>query len=244
MRIILAQSTQEAVEVVADMALERISSYPKSVIGLATGKTMGPVYAQIVKDAVKKKTFFDKAFFFMLDEYLGLKDEDPASFKSYIKTRLIKPLNLDESQFAFPPVHLASNGSAGDHYERLIKEAGGIDLQLLGIGINGHIGFNEPGSLKESRTRIVELTPETKEANQGQFESGVMPEKALSMGIGSILDAKHLVLLATGKSKAEAIKYLLNHHDDQLCPATFLKSHPYFTLVLDPDAASKISLNI
>ncbi len=244
MRVILGQSTKEAVEVVTSMVLERIISHPTSVIGLATGKTMEPVYAEIVKDALKAKTFFDKAFFFMLDEYVGLKDDHPSSFKTYIKTKLIDPLKLHESQFAFPPVHLVSSGSAGEHYEQLIKEAGGIDLQLLGIGINGHIGFNEPGSLKESRTRIVELTPETKEANKRHFGEGLMPDKALSMGIGSILDAKHLVLLATGKSKADAIKYVLNHHDDPSCPATFLKSHPYFTLVLDPDAASKISLKI
>jgi glucosamine-6-phosphate deaminase len=232
------------VEVVASMVLERISSYPSSVIGLATGRTMEPVYAQIVGQAQKEKTAFDKAFFFMLDEYLGLKEEHPSSFKSYIKSRLINPLGLHESQFAFPPVHLVSQGSAGEHYEHLIQEAGGIDLQLLGIGVNGHIGFNEPGSSKDSKTRLVELTSETKEANRSHFGEGLMPDKALSMGIGSILEAKHLVLLATGKSKADAIKYVLNHHDDPSCPATFLKLHPYFTLVLDPEAASKISLNI
>jgi len=96
----------------------------------------------------------------------------------------------------------------------------------------------------DSRTRIVDLTEETRESNKSHFAEGEMPTKALSMGIGSILDGKQLLLLATGKSKADAIKYLLNHHNDDSCPATFLKSHPYFTLVLDPEAASKISLNI
>ena len=242
MRIILAKSTQEAVDVVSSMVLEKLTSHPTSVIGLATGRTMEPVYAQLSAEALKAGAKLDRAFFFMLDEYLGINENHPSSFKSYIKTRLIEPLALHESQFAFPPVHLKAE--AGQHYETLIKEAGGIDLQLLGIGVNGHIGFNEPGSAVDSRTRMVELTEETKNSNKSHFGEGQMPTHALSMGIGSIMDGKELVLLATGKSKADAIKYVLNHHDDVNCPATFLKSHPRFTLVLDPDAASKISLKI
>ena len=130
-----------------------------------------------------------------------------------------------------------------DQYEDLLKKSGGIDIQLLGIGRNGHVGFNEPGSERFSRTRVVKLTAETIEANRDQF-SDIIPSEAISMGIGTILDSKNLLMLATGKTKAEAIKYLLNHHDDSGCPATFLKNHPHFTLVLDPDAASKINLNI
>lgn len=171
---------------------------------------------------------------------MGLPDGHVSSFKHYIKTHVLKPLGLKESQFAFPPAHI-ENGPA--HYENLIRESGGVDLQLLGIGRNGHVGFNEPGSEKESRTRIVKLTEETIEANKDEF-TDIIPHEALSMGIGTILDSKNLVMLATGKSKADAIKYLLNHHDDEKCPATFLKSHPHFTLVLDPEAASKINLNI
>ncbi|MBA2405458.1 MAG: glucosamine-6-phosphate deaminase [Bdellovibrionales bacterium] len=239
MRIILSKSTLEAVDVVTSIILDKITSHPTSVVGLATGRTMEPVYAEWVERAKRDSIKMDKAFFFLLDEYVGIDSNHPSSFKSYIKQRLILPLNLHESQFAFPPVHLD-----GEHYESLIKEAGGIDLQLLGLGINGHIGFNEPGSTLNSRTRIVELTTETKESNKSYFGAGEMPDKALSMGIGSIMDGKELLLLATGKSKADAIKYLLNHHDDESCPVTFLKSHPHFTLVLDPEAASKISLKI
>lgn len=244
MRIILAKSTQEAIDVVSSMVLEKLTSHPTSVIGLATGRTMEPVYAKLSAEALKAGAKLDCAFFFMLDEYLGIPENHPSSFKSYIKTRLIEPLSLHDSQFAFPPVHLVAEGKAGAHYETLIKEAGGIDLQLLGIGTNGHIGFNEPGSSADSRTREVELTEETKKSNQSHFGEGQMPNRALSMGIGSIMDGKELVLLATGKSKADAIKYVLNHHDDVNCPATFLKAHPRFILVLDPDAASKISLKI
>ena len=238
MRIIQCESKEMAIRTVAGMVIEKIESHPDAVIGLATGKTMEPVYAEIVKEVTSQN--LEKCFFFMLDEYMGLPDGHVSSFKHYIKTHVLKPLGLKESQFAFPPAHI-ENGP--DHYENLIRESGGVDLQLLGIGRNGHVGFNEPGSEKESRTRIVKLTEETIEANKDEF-TDIIPHEALSMGIGTILDSKNLVMLATGKSKADAIKYLLNHHDDEKCPATFLKSHPHFTLVLDPEAASKINLNI
>jgi glucosamine-6-phosphate deaminase len=239
MRIILSKSTEEAVDAVTTIVMDKITSYPNLVMGLATGRTMEPVYAEWVARAQKNSIKMDKAFFFMLDEYIGIDDNHPSSFKTYIKQRLMLPLKLEETQFAFPPIHLE-----GEAYERLIKEAGGIDLQLLGIGVNGHVGFNEPGSTLNSRTRVVDLTDETKNSNKSHFGVGLMPSKALSMGIGSIMDGKELLMLATGKSKADAIKYLMNHHDDESCPATFLKSHPHFTLVLDPEAASKISLKI
>lgn len=241
MRIIQCNSRQEAIETVASMVVEKIEGHPTAVIGLATGRTMEPVYASMVGLTQKSTARFNKCFFFMLDEYLGLPDGHPSSFKHYIRTNVIRPMGLHEDQFAFPPVHA---DEAGPHYEQSLKESGGVDLQLLGIGTNGHVGFNEPGSTKNSRTRKVKLTEETIAANREQFVDGTIPVEAMSMGIGTILEAKSLVMLATGKSKADAIKYLLNHHDDATCPATFLKDHRHFTLVLDPDAASKINLKI
>lgn len=241
MRIIQCETTEEAVRTVASMVLEKIESNPSSVIGLATGRTMEPVYASMVDQVRGAGPNLEKSFFFMLDEYKGLPDNHPSSFKYYIKKHVQEPLSLNESQFAFPP---ANHPEGGKKYEELIKESNGVDLQLLGIGRNGHVGFNEPGSQKNSRTRIVELTQETIEANRDQFVDQKIPTEALSMGIGTILESKSLVMLATGKSKADVIKYLLNHHDEKNCPATFLKGHPHFTLVLDPDAASKINLKI
>lgn len=241
MRIIQCDSTQEAVKTVASMLADKISSHPSSVIGLATGRTMEPVYSALVEMVKDSGINLEKAFFFMLDEYKGLPDNHPSTFKYYINKHVVGPLKLKETQIAFPPANLPEGAS---HYEESIKESNGVDLQLLGIGQNGHIGFNEPGSQKNSRTRIVELTQETIEANKDQFVDAIIPTEALSMGIGTILESKSLVMLATGKSKAEVVKYLLNHHDEKNCPATFLKSHPHFTLVLDPDAASKINLKI
>jgi glucosamine-6-phosphate deaminase len=239
-RIIQAPSTNEAIQTVATLILEKAISHPRSVLGLATGRTMIPVYAHLEKLQKIYENPFRECFFFMLDEYLGLPEDHPSSFKSYIKDHFVKPLGLKESQFAFPPANL----SGGDeHYENLIKESGGVDLQLLGLGLNGHVGFNEPGSLKSSRTRIIPLTEETLKANRDQFTDKI-PTHALSMGIGTILGSKELLMLVTGKAKSDVVKYILNHHDDPNCPATYLKSHPHFTLVLDPEAASKINLNI
>lgn len=244
MRIILSGSTQEAVNTVATMVLDRISSHPNSVIGLATGKTMEPVYAEWARLSQEQNVDHAKAFFFMLDEYLNLPKNHPSSFRAYIEKRVLAPLKLHVDQISFPPVHTSSISEAASHYEMSLKEAGGVDIQLLGIGGNGHVGFNEPGSQKNSRTRLVELTKETIAANKKDFPNGDMPSQALSMGIETILEAKELVMLATGASKADAIKYLLNHHDDPACPATFMKNHPHFTVVLDPEAASKINLKI
>jgi glucosamine-6-phosphate deaminase len=240
MRIIQCRSTSEAVETVAGMVVEKIQSHPNAVIGLATGRTMEPVYARLVTLARETESSFDKTFFFMLDEYCGLPEGHPSSFRYYIKNHFLGPLRIKESQVAFPPANLKDGPH---HYEKLLKECGGVDLQLLGIGRNGHVGFNEPGSEIDSKTRIVKLTEETIDANKDQFKD-IIPSHALSMGIGTIMESKSLVMLVTGKSKADSIKYLLNHHDDKKCPATFLKSHPHFTLVLDPEAASRINLNI
>lgn len=241
MRIIQCQSTEEAVTTVASMVLEKIAAHPASVIGLATGRTMEPVYASLAEQVKKSEVSLEETFFFMLDEYVGLPDNHPSGFKYYIKEHVIEPLELNESQFAFPPANVPDGAF---HYEESIKESNGVDLQLLGIGTNGHVGFNEPGSQKNSRTRVVTLTSETIEANRDLFTDANIPTEALTMGIGTILESKGLVMLATGKSKADVVKYLLNHHDEKNCPATFLKSHPHFTLVLDPDAASKINLKI
>jgi glucosamine-6-phosphate deaminase len=241
MRVVLAKSTEEAVGRVVEIISEMIQNHPASVLGLATGKTMEPVYARLSE---VQKLDLSKAFFFMLDEYIGLPLTHPSSFQSYIKKHLQDPLKLQDDQFSYPPVHTPQLEVAATEYERAIHEAEGIDLQLLGIGQNGHIGFNEPGSTGDSRTRVVTLSETTMIANGKEFKPGEMPGSAFSMGIGTIKEAKAIVMLATGESKADAIKYLFNHHDDESCPATFLKSHPHFTLVLDPGAASRVNLKI
>jgi len=237
MKIILSSTPFEASSFVVERLLDQIRENPCSVIGLATGKTMIHVYQQWIKSANDQKIDHSRCFFFLLDEYQDLESDDSAKFETFLKTHFFSPMNIRRDQYALPAIH-------GDFsYEQLIKESGGIDIQLLGIGRNGHIGFNEPGSKKDSKTRIVFLSPNTLEANRDSFTKTI-PTKAISMGVGTIIQSKSILLLAIGKSKSDAIKFLVNHHDDENCPATYLKDHPRFTLVLDSEAASKINLNI
>jgi glucosamine-6-phosphate deaminase len=244
MRIIITKSTTEAIDIVSGMLLDKLENKENQVLGLATGKTMEPVYKSLVEKINLGHLNIEHHSFFMLDEYIGIPEDHPSSFKSYINQHFRNPLHLQSNQFSLPSAGTFAIDDAGEEYEKKIKQAGGIDLQLLGIGSNGHIVFNEPGSSLDSRTRVVRLTEETRQANKAQFASESVPEEALSMGVASIMEARELLMLATGTSKADAIKYLFNHHDDESCPATFLKTHQRFTLVLDPEAASKISLNI
>jgi len=237
MKIILSSTPLEASNFVAERVLDHIQGNPCSVIGLATGKTMIPVYQQWIKSAKDRLIDHSRCFFFMLDEYQDLESDDSAKFENFLKNHFFTPMNIRRDQYALPTMQ-------GDFsYEELIKESGGIDIQLLGIGRNGHVGFNEPGSKKDSNTRIVFLSSNTLEANRDSFTKTI-PTKALSMGVGTILRSKSILLLAIGKSKSDAIKFLMNHHDDESCPATYLKNHPHFTLVLDSEAASKINLKI
>lgn len=238
MQLIQCQSKDDAVKKVAGILFDYISDSTKKVFGLATGRTMEPVYAELIRLIKESGADLTGKSFFMLDEYYGLPDNHESSFKFYIKTHFQNPLGLKDEQIFFPPVHL---DNAGEKYEEDMRRMGGVDLQLLGIGQNGHIGFNEPGSRKNSLTRRVDLTPETIEANREQFVGDIIPVDALSMGIGTILRAKSLLMLATGKSKADIIQFLVNNKDDPSCPASFLKDHNHFLLVLDPEAASKIS---
>jgi glucosamine-6-phosphate deaminase len=237
MKIILSSTPPEASNFVVERVLDHIQGKPSSVIGLATGKTMIPVYQQWIKLAKDRQIDHSRCFFFLLDEYQDLESEDSARFENFLKIHFFNPMNIRRDQYALPAMQ-------GDFsYEQLIKESGGIDIQLLGIGRNGHVGFNEPGSKKDSKTRVVFLTPNTLEANRDSFTKSI-PAKAISMGVGTILQSKSILLLAIGKTKSDAIKFLLNHHDDESCPATYLKDHPHFTLVLDSEAASKINLKI
>jgi len=240
MRIIVADTKEEVALIAATLMSEQILRKMNSVIGLATGKTMEPVYEHFKKLVDSQKLDLNQLHFFMLDEYIGLDLKHSSSFQSYIKQRVLKPLNLSEAQFSFPPANLPED-SAGDAYEKEIEQFHGVDFQLLGVGRNGHIGFNEPGSERKSLTRVVRLTEDTREANQSDFSDRSVPDLALSMGIETIFRAKELVLIATGVSKADAIHHLMNSNESSECPVTFLKSHERFTLVLDREAASRLS---
>jgi glucosamine-6-phosphate deaminase len=155
MRIIISKSTTEAIDIVSGMLFNKLENKQSQVLGLATGKTMEPVYKSLAEKISLGHLSIEQHSFFMLDEYIGIPEDHPSSFKSYINQHFRNPLNLQWSQFSIPAAGLVAIEQAGEEYEKKIKRAGGIDLQLLGIGSNGHIGFNEPGSSLNSRTRVV-----------------------------------------------------------------------------------------
>ncbi len=229
MKVIKANDGVAAAKAMAEMIYIYIEEHPESVIGVATGNTMIPVYAELKKLLQENPLLLTKLKWMALDEYIGVPENHSSSFRSYLLKHLVRPLHLDENNLYLPSAH--------NKYEELIKQMGGIQLQLLGVGVNGHIGFNEPGSLKNSRTRIVELDSKTLESNKPDLKDlAEIPTQAISMGVGTILEAQKIILLATGNSKREAIRHLLQFEDRSDCPVTYLKGHKNFTLIADPQA--------
>jgi glucosamine-6-phosphate deaminase len=225
-RVIEEKDQSAAASTMAMMIYNHISENPETTIGVATGNTMIPVYADLHLLIKKHPVNLSQIKWFALDEYIGVPSEHPSSFRSYLLRHLMGPLGLLEESLYLP--------NPDQDYEKTIQEAGGIDLQLLGVGVNGHIGFNEPGSEKNSRTRIVELDSKTLESNKPDLKDlAQIPHEAISIGVGTILDAKKIILLATGKSKREAIHKLLQYEDRSDWPVTYLKRHENFTLITD-----------
>ena len=226
---------------VANRLMAQIHAKPESVLGLATGGTPVETYRQLVAAHKRNEVDFANVATFNLDEYIGLAKDHPQSFDYFMREQLFDHVNLNLSSAHVP------NGLADDvelhcaEYESLIRDAGGIDLQLLGIGHNGHIAFNEPGASLDSRTRRVSLTEDTIEKNSRFFDSpNDVPRQAITMGIATILEARHIVLLALGEGKSDAIgKTLFGPVTDQH-PASSLQRHSSVTIVLDAACANGI----
>jgi glucosamine-6-phosphate deaminase len=231
-------STTDAVaQAVADRIAEVIRSKPAVVLGLATGGTMEPVYARLVAAFQKGEVSFAGVTSFNLDEYAGLSASHPGSYRSTMNRLLFDHVDIDKERTFLPEASPGAPDKAGEHYERMIAEAGGIDLLLLGIGRNGHIGFNEPGSVEDSRTRLVELHQDTLEANARFFSDQPVPATAITMGIGTILSAKQIALMATGASKQDAIRRATGGGFQIDCPASALQKHGDVRWFLDTAAA-------
>lgn len=225
---------------------ERVSSAlianPRVVLGLPTGRTPIPTYDALASLHTQGRADFSQATTFNLDEFLGLPSNHPSSFHTFMDVQLFRRVNVSRDR-----VHLL-NGNVSDpdvecaRYEKAIADAGGIDLQILGLGTNGHIGFNEPGVVLEPRTHRVRLAPETRRANAPLFggDDGAVPAEALSMGMATILQARSIVLLATGKGKAHCVAGALQGPITPSLPASFLQLHPHVDVMLDEAAASEL----
>ncbi|MFC2948726.1 glucosamine-6-phosphate deaminase [Virgibacillus sediminis] len=234
MELIQAKDYQDMSQRACSLVLERLRGMEDPVLGLATGSTPEGMYNCLIEAYRKGEASFNNLTTFNLDEYVGLKKEHPKSYHSYMKEKLFKHINIGEDQIHLP------NGTAVDldseclEYEKLIKNAGKIDLQILGIGLNGHIGFNEPGTSFESRTHMVELDESTRKANARFFSSiEEVPKKAVTMGIGTILDSKEIILLVSGKNKAAALARLLKGEVSESFPASALGEHPNTIIIAD-----------
>jgi glucosamine-6-phosphate deaminase len=235
MRWILARDYEDLGKIAADIVLDFIRSHYESVLALPTGRTATAMYRNLV-DACSKQQCFDHATIFNLDEYVGVAHDSPYSFTHFIKTNLVDHVRIDRSR-VHAPNGMAQNLEAEcEKYERAIRIAGGIDLTILGLGTNGHIGFNEPGSPAHSRTHVVDLADSTRAANAEYFGGGEVPKRAITMGIETILDSDRILLLASGSKKKDAIRRLRSENPNPAFPASFLKNHKDVTIITDREA--------
>lgn len=225
----------------AELVTAQIRRKPDSVIGFATGGTPLGLYERLIDNHRERGLDFSKITTFNLDEYVGLAPNHPQSYHHFMWENFFRHINVNPSRVYVP------HGMAEDverfcaWYEEQIEEAGGIDLQILGIGANGHLAFNEPGSSLGSRTRIKTLTAKTVRDNARFFEDGEdVPHQAITMGIGTIMDATMLLLLASGERKAEAVRNALEGPVTGMCPATVVQMHRFAHILLDEPAASKL----
>jgi len=239
---IIRPDQDSAAQLVARMVARELRANPSLVLGLATGRTMEAVYRILVRLHLDEGLDFSLCRTFNLDEYVGLAPEDARSYRYYMNRRLFSQVNLDLRNTHLP------NGMATDleaecrEYEQKIGRCGGIDLQLLGLGQAGHIGFNEPLSALRSRTRVKALSPVTIEQNAAFFGGAQnVPRRAITMGVGTILECRRCLLLATGPSKAEVIAKAVEGPITSMISATALQLHARCTVVVDEAAAAKLA---
>lgn len=242
MKVLILPDAGAAAERTAGIVAAALDAAPALVLGLATGETMRPVYAGLVARHRAGRLSFTDATTFNLDEYVGVAPTHPASFAAYMREELFDHVDIDLDRAHLPRGDAADPVAEARRYEEVIAAAGGIDLQLLGIGRNGHLAFNEPTSSLGSRTRIKTLTASTRKANAPLFSGGDTPRQAITMGVATILDARACLMLATGGLKAEAVARTVEGPLGADCPATALQLHPDATLVLDAEAASRLRL--
>ncbi|HEX3889314.1 MAG TPA: glucosamine-6-phosphate deaminase [Verrucomicrobiae bacterium] len=237
MEIIIQPTPTAATAVAARLMAQLIRTKPAAVIGLATGGTMEPLYRELVS----LKLDWSRLTTFNLDEYVGLPPQHPQSYHSFMSENLFRQVNLSLPRVHIPDGLAQDIPGACENYERKIISSGGIDLQLLGIGTHGHIGFNEPTSSLASRTRIKTLTPQTLKDNARFFGSeSEVPHHVITMGIGTILESRHCLLLAFGKQKARAIAEAVEGPLTAMNPASALQLHRHVTVCLDEEAAAEL----
>lgn len=241
MNILTFDSQEKLNEAGAGLLASIVQKKPDAVLGLATGGTPVGIYEQLVKKYRDGLVSFKRATSFNLDEYVGIAPTHEQSYRYYMQQHLFNHIDIIPERTNVP------NGNATDlqgeclHYDEAISEAGQLDIQLLGLGHNGHIGFNEPGEELSSGTHVVELAEKTRQANARYFASEEeVPRQAITMGMGSILKAKMILLVVKGEDKADIVKRALQGPITTDCPASLLQTHPKLVVLLDDAAGSKL----
>ena len=241
MRVILCDNYEEVSKAATKLVESQINLKPDCVLGLATGSTPVGMYKMLIEKCKDGELDFSKVATFNLDEYYPISRDNNQSYYYFMNENLFNEINIKKENIHIPNGEAKDVEAECEEYEKMIEEAGGIDLQILGIGQNGHIGFNEPDENLNSKTHVTGLTESTIKANSRFFDSiEDVPTKALTMGIATILKSRKIILMACGVEKSDAVAELLTDDIKTDNPATMLKVHPDVVLICDKDAYSKV----
>jgi len=242
MEVIILPTASEASEVAARLVARQLREKPNSVLGLATGSTPSRLYQLLARMHREDGLDFSKATTFNLDEYVNLDPNHPASYHQFMEENFFSHVNVRRESVHIPDGMIADVPAHCSDYERAIRKAGGIDLQILGLGSDGHLGFNEPGSSLASRTRIKTLTERTRTDN-ARFFTGAqeVPHHVITMGLGTIMESRMCLLLAFGKAKAEAVAASVEGPVTASVPGSLLQFHPQAKVLLDAESASLLT---
>jgi glucosamine-6-phosphate deaminase len=242
--VVIVPDASAGGELVAEAMAQLLRRKPDAVLGMATGSTPLPVYEALAGKVRSGAVDASRARIAQLDEYVGLPAGHPESYREVLRRQVVEPLGLGMDSFLGPDGTAEDVQAEADAYEKALAEAGGVDLQLVGIGVDGHIAFNEPSSSLSSRTRVKILTEQTRADNARFFDGDIaqVPHQVITQGVGTILDARHVVLMATGESKAEALAATVEGPIAAICPASALQLHRHATIVADEAAASQLKL--
>ncbi len=237
MKIAVCENYDELSNKAFEVIKEQVVAKPDSVLGLATGSSPVGMYKDMIKDHKENGTSYKDVVTYNLDEYVGIDRNDPQSYYTFMNENLFSEIDIDPKNTHVP------YGNTKEDCEKYEDSVNGVDIQVLGIGQNGHIGFNEPGTPFDEPTHIVDLTENTREANARFFDNDIdkVPAQAITQGIGTIMKAKKILLVANGANKADAVKAMIEGPVSVECPASVLQNHPDVVVVIDKEAASKLS---
>lgn len=239
-KIIIVKNPDEVAKIASNLLIDSVKTNSKIVLGLPTGDTPLKIYDLLGKDYKKNRTDWSNVITFNLDEYVGLDINNRQSYIYYMKHNLYDKLNLKKEN-TFIPLGVNNYLKYAKNYDNLIKQHGGINIQLLSLGQNGHIAYNEPNSDFETLTRLVKLSPDTIRANSRHFSKDeIMPKEAISMGVKSIMNANQIIVIAYGKNKSFAVKHMLEGKVDKKVPCTVLQNHKNVIYIIDKEAACEL----